>query len=138
MLDNKFKMYKISDVVTNFIKKTMKTQKVELMAGRKSLAEIKIQGDALSPLLFTIAMMPLNHIHKKCTAGYKLCKSQKKINHLMYMGDIKLFAKNEKEFETLIPAERIYNQDIGIGFGIEKCAILVMKSEKRHLTDGME
>ena len=47
-------------------------------------------------------MMPLNHILRKCTAGYKLTKSQEKINHLMYMDDIKPFAKNEKELEILI------------------------------------
>ena len=56
----------------------------------------------------------------------------------MYMDDIKLFAKNEKELETLIHAVRIYSQDIGMEFGIEKCAMLVMKSVKRHMTDGME
>ena len=54
------------------------------------------------------------------------------------MGDIKLFAKNEKELETLIHAVRIYSQDIGMEFGIEKCAMLVMTSGKRHLTDGIE
>ena len=56
----------------------------------------------------------------------------------MYMDDIKLSAKNEKELETLIHAVRIYSQDIGMEFGVEKCAMLVMKSGKRHLTDGME
>ena len=56
----------------------------------------------------------------------------------MYMDDIKLFAKNEKELETLIHAVRIYSQVIGIEFGIEKCTMLVMKSSKRHLTDRME
>ena len=55
----------------------------------------------------------------------------------MYMDDIKLFAKNEKELETLIHEVRIYSQDIGMEFGIEKCAMLVMKNGKRHLTDGM-
>ena len=54
------------------------------------------------------------------------------------MDDIKLFVKNEKELETLIHALRIYSQDIGMEFGIEKCAMLVMKSGKRHLTYGME
>ena len=54
------------------------------------------------------------------------------------MDDIKLFAKNEKELETLIHAVRIYSQDIVMEFGIEKCAMLVMKRGKRHLTDGME
>ena len=60
------------------------------------------------------------------------------INHLMYMDDIKLFAKNEKELETLIHAVRIYSQSIGMEFGIEKCAMIEMKSAKRYLTDGME
>ena len=45
----------------------MKNWRVELTAGGKSLAETKIQrgifqGDALSPLLFIIALVPLNHI----------------------------------------------------------------------------
>ena len=73
----------------------MKTWRVELTAGGKSLVEAKIQrgifqGDAFSPLLFIIAMMPLNHILRKCTTGYKLSRLQEKINHLMYMDDLKL------------------------------------------------
>ena len=108
---NCLKMYKISHEVINFIEKTRKTLRVELTAGGRSLAESKIQrgifqGDALSPLLFIIAMMSLNYILRKCTAGYKLSRSQEKINHLMYMVDIKLFAKNEKELETLMHAAR--------------------------------
>ena len=50
----------------------------------------------------------------------------------MYMDDIKLFTKNKKELETLIHAVRIYSQYIGMEFGIEKCALLVMKSGKGH------
>ena len=101
-LDNKLpKKKKISDEIINFIEKTMKTLKMELTAGGRCLAEAKahrgkFQGDAQSPFLFIIAMMPLNHIHWKCTAGYKLSKSQEKINHLMYIDDIKLFAKKWK------------------------------------------
>ena len=58
------------------------------------------------------------------------------------MDDIKLFAKNEKELETLIHTlihtVRIYSQDKRMECGIEKCAMLVMKSGKRHLINGME
>ena len=82
--------------------------------------------------------MPLNHILRKCTTGYKLSRSPVKINHVMYMDDIKVFAKNEKELKTLIHAIRIYSQEIGMEFGIEKCAIIVMKRGKRHITDGMD
>ena len=56
----------------------------------------------------------------------------------MNMNDIKLFAKNEKELETLIHAVRIYSQDIGMEFDVENCAMLVMKSSKRYMTDGIE
>ena len=52
----------------------------------------------------------------------------------MYMDDIKLFAKNEKELETLIHAVRICSQDSGMEFSTEKCAMLVKKSGKRHPT----
>ena len=98
------KMYKISDAVIKFIEKIMQTWWVKLKAGGKILAEVKIQrgifqGDALSSLLFVISMMPLNHILRKCIDRYKLNKSQEKINHLMYIDDSKLFAKNKKEFK---------------------------------------
>ena len=71
---NFVKMYKISHEVINFIEQTMNNWRVELTAGGRSIAETKIQGgifqgDALSPLLFMVAMMPLNHILRICTAG---------------------------------------------------------------------
>ncbi len=46
--------------------------------------------------------------------------------------------KMKKNWKLSYTAVRIYSQDIGMEFGIEKCAMLVMKSGKRHLTDGME
>ena len=66
-----------------------------------------------------MAMMPLNHILKKCTARYKLSRLQENINYLMYMDGIKLFTKREKELEILIHAVRRYSQDIGMGFSNE-------------------
>ena len=82
----------------------MKTWRVDLTAGGKSSVEAKIQrgifqGDTLSPLVFIIALMPLNHILGKCTAEYKLSKLQEKINHLMCMDDIKLFPKMKKNWK---------------------------------------
>ena len=44
----------------------------------------------------------------------------------------------KKLLETLIHTVRIYSQDIGMEFGIEKCVLLAMKSGKRHRTDGIE
>ena len=118
------KMYKISDEIIKFIEKTRENCRAELTAGEKSLTAVKIlrgifQDDALSPLLSVIAMMPLSHTLRKCAGGNKINKSQEKINHLMYMDDVKLFSQNEKELETLIQAVRIYSHDTGIEFGIK-------------------
>ena len=56
----------------------------------------------------------------------------------MYVDGIKLFTKNEKELETLIHAVGIYSQDIGMEYGIEKCAKQGMKRGKGHITDDIE
>ena len=80
-----------------FIEKTIETWRVELTAWGKSLAAVKIQGNALSQLSFVIVTMSFNHIIRKYTVRYKLSRSQEKIDHLMYMDDIKEFAKNEGE-----------------------------------------
>ena len=78
------------------------------LSGNKDLAFNKPQGlvsykttkrnffNNDTPLLFIITLMPLNYILRKCTAGYKLSRSQEKIKHVMYMDDIKQFAKYEK------------------------------------------
>ena len=136
---NCLQMYKISDEIINFIKKTIKTWRVELIARGESLAETKIQrgifqGDALSPLLLLIAMMPLNHVLRKCTTGYKLSKSQERSTTINQTVRKKKKKKNEKKLETLIHAVRIYSQDVGMEFGIEQCTMLVIKSGKQHLT----
>ena len=55
-------------------------------------------------------MMPLNPLLRKCPGGNKFTKLQEKINHLMYMEDIKLLSKNEKELETLIQTIGIYSR----------------------------
>ena len=45
----------------------------------------------------------------------------------MCMDDIKIFAKNEKELESLIQTITIFSQHIGMEFVIKKCAMLIMK-----------
>ena len=60
----------------------MKNWKVELTAGKK-IARVKIQrdifqGDALSPSLFVIAMILLNHILRKSTEALQIYKITRK------------------------------------------------------------
>ena len=59
-------------------------------------------------------MIQLSHIFEKCTAGCKLSKLLNNFNLLVYMDDIKLFAKNVRELETLKETVRIQSQDRGM------------------------
>ena len=132
----------MSRKVINFITKVRENLKMQL-AGGQTLAEVKIlrgmlQGYSLSPLLYVIEVMQHNNILRKWTGDWKFTKSQEKINLSMCMSDIKIFAKTEKEMESLIQTIRIYNQDIWIKLGIEKYAMLIMKNGKRETTKGIE
>ena len=46
------------------------------------------------------------------------------------MDNMKIFDQNEKELVFLIQTIRIFSQDIGMEFGIEKCTMLVIKNGK--------
>ena len=48
------------------------------------------------------------------------------------MDDIKPFTRNEKELENLIQAVKIYSDNIGMEFEIEKCTMLIKKSGKQQ------
>ena len=133
----------INNTLTKFLEKTMKDWKVELTCANESLGEVKIkrgifQGDALSPLLFVITLIPLISVLKMTKHGYEFAKNREKINHLLYMDDLKLYAKSEKELDSLIQTVRVFSKDIGMQFGIEKCSTLVLKRGKRIKSDGIK
>ena len=95
------------------------------------------QGDSLSPLLFVIAMIPLNLVLRKMNIGYQFSSNKEQINHLIFMDDIRLFAKDESELDALIQTVRVVSTDIGMKFGLEKCAMLVMKRGEMTKSDGI-
>ena len=74
---------------------------------------------------------------RKCTRRYKLHKSQEKINDRKNMNVISL-PKMKNELETRIQAVMIYSSDKRMEFGIEKCAMLMMKSGKQQMTEGID
>ena len=70
---------------------------VMLCSGKSELGEVKIkrgifQGDFLSPLVFALALIPSSLILGKAKAAYELSESKEKINHLLFIDDLKLYS----------------------------------------------
>ena len=53
------------------------------------------------------------------------------------MDDLKLYAKSEEGLESLVQTVRIFSDDIGMEFGIGKCATLVLKRGEITESDGI-
>ena len=132
----------INGKVQILLQESMKRWKVKLTCGKQELGEVSIkrgifQGDALSPLLFVIALIPLTSVLRNVKAGYSFVSSKEKINHLLFMDDLKLYAKSEKDLESLIQTVRIFSEDIGMEFGLDKCAVMIMKRGKQIEANGI-
>ena len=80
--------------------------------------------------MFVLALIPLSLILTKAKAAYEFSGSKVKINHLLFMDDLKLYSCKEKEFDSLVQTIHIFSKDIEMEFGIEKCAMLVIEKEK--------
>ena len=96
-----------------FVNASMKQWNTELTASNQRVGNVKIrcgifQGDSLSPLLIALVMIPLTLMLRQTKASYELEKGGKKINHLLFVDDLKLFAKNEDQIDSLVNTVRMF------------------------------
>ena len=140
-------MMGVAENVRSLLGASMKEWKTELTADGKSLGVVDIkrgifQGDSLSPLLFVMVMAPLSMILKEGeglrTKGYQLGDTGKLVNHLLFMDDLKLYASSERDLDSLVMAVESFSRDIGMEFGMDKCAVLTMKGGKKVASEGVE
>ena len=120
----------------------MKSWQVELLSGEENLGEVNIrhgifQGGSLSPLLFVVCLLPFTHILRDAVPGYHFASNGEYVNHLLFMDDLKLYASNEKSLESSIQTVRVFSNNIGMEFGVGKCAVLTMKKGKMANSDGI-
>ena len=135
-------MFGIAENVKQFISVSMRSWETELTSGGQKLGRVKIrrgiyQGDSLSPLLFVICMIPLTIILRQCKAAYEF-KQKEKINHLLFMDDLKLYGKDENQIDSLIQTVFVFSRDIGMEFGVRKCGVIILRRGKVVRSDGVE
>ena len=100
-------MFGIAKNLRTFLKKKMQQWGLSLTTNGEDLGEVNVkrrifQGDNVSPLLFVLKMVLLPLILKKVNACYKWGKKEYKLNHLLFMDDLKLYAKNEEQTNALV------------------------------------
>ena len=74
---------------------------------------------------------------RQTKASYELKKGGKKINHLLFMDDLKLFAKIEDQIDRLVNTVGIFSEDIKMEFVLPKCGVLIMKGGKVAKSEGI-
>ena len=134
---------KVNPMIVQFLSRAMTMWKTHLSINNETIGECRIrrgifQGDSLSPLLFIIAMLPLSIILNNTRQGYLLLKDGAKINHLLYMDDLKLFGRSIKEINALTSIVSNFSNDIGMEFGLSKCAVMSIKRGKIVNSGDME
>ena len=136
-------LVKVAKSIEQLLAGSMPNWKTVLTAGGQELGEVDIrrgifQGDSLSPLLFVVAMIPISILLNREKMGYRLGgegghggeggEGGKKINHLLFMDDLKVYGANWGEVESLCKIVQKFSADIGMVFGLDKCAMLEMQA----------
>ena len=122
-------IFGIAEKLRTLWQKSMQQWRLSLTANGEDLGEVNVkkeyfQGDGLSPLLFVLSVMPLPLILKKVNACYKCGKKEYKLNHLLFMDDLKLHAKSEDKTNTLVRTVYLFSTNIGMESGIKNVGFL--------------
>lgn len=133
-------IYKIAPQIKDLLIVLMGKWKTSLMMTGNKVADINIkqgifQGDSLSPLWFCLALNPLSNMLNKKRSGYPIGNNHK-INHLIYMDDIKLISTSKEELNQLLKQTDTFTKDIKMEFGLDKCRMGEMRRGKWRANEG--
>ena len=81
---------------------------------------------------------------KKQNVGYDLGqvrgrnKKKEIINHLLFMDDLKLYADSDPNLNKLLNIVHKFSNDIGMNFGLDKCAKCTLKKGKKAESENFQ
>ena len=70
--------------------------------------------------------------------GYLFQKGKSRLNHLLFMDNLKLYESNQNEIDSLVRTIDTVTKDIGMKFVIDKCGVSAMKRGKEVECSGIE
>lgn len=135
-------IYKVNPTLRNFLAYAMTkwNTTIHLSADTRQIQTSKIkinrgifQGDSLSALWFCMCLNPLSNTLNNTKYGFNIkhqSNTLHKINHLLYMDDIKIYAPTPTQLRSLLHITEEFSEDIGMEFGINKCRTLHVEKGK--------
>ena len=135
---------KVAGNLGSLVRNSMHHWETTLNCNGKDLGNVNIkrgifQGDSLSPLLFVMSLLPLTLLlRKEEMFSYKMSPFNYSLNHLLFMDDLKLFAQSQRAINELVRVVERFSTDIGMAFGIDKCATINIKEGVRSKMNGIE
>ena len=95
-----------------------------------------MQRGFLSPPQSVLALSPMSLVLRNVCHGYDY-RNRERINHLLFMDDLKLISKNVNGLDSLTKAVHVFSSDIGMQFGMDECATIVIDGEKVITSDNI-
>ena len=134
-------MYKIAGNVQQFLRNSMSSWRTVLTLQGHTIGSVAInrgifQGDAMSPLLFVMCLFPLTDLLRKLNKGFAI--DDVVVSHLLYLDDLKLYAKSSEDMLAMVNTVRVFSSDIRMEFGFNKCAFLMIKRGNLAESEGIE
>ena len=129
--------------IIELLKRSIRSWRTILFSGKNVLGKINMtqstfQGDSLSTLLFVVAVIPVTIILRTLKQEHSFRKDKERLNHLLFMDNLKLCGSNDNEINSLVKVVNIVSGDIGMQFGLDKCAVLKMKRGKQVNCEGID
>ena len=90
-------LFGVAENIKSLSVNSIEKWKIMLCSANSGLGEVEIkqgtfQGDSLSPLVFVLTLVPLSLFLRKAKAAYEFSESKEKINHLLFMDELKLYS----------------------------------------------
>ena len=74
--------------------------------------------------MFVLGLIPISFILRKAEAAYEFSESKVKINHVLFLDDLKLYSQSEEGLDSLVQTVCAFSEDIGMELVIEKGKIV--------------
>ena len=80
--------------------------------------------------MFVLVLIAISLIVRKVKAASEFSQNKEKINNLLFMVDLMLHNQSERGLDSVVQIVCVFSEDVGIDFGGEKFAMLVMMKGK--------